>query len=798
MIHAFGEFELDDGLFELRRSGEVLKLPPKTFDLLLYLVRHRDRVVSKSELLDKLWPGEHVTEAVLPTNVSAARAALRDSRGRSGMIQTVHGRGYRFVAPVEEHAAGLRVPSRTASEARLFVGREDVMAELRALLDDCFAGSGRVALLSGEPGIGKTCTAERLADEARRRGALVLEGRATEAEGVPAFWPWVRVLRGLALGLTLEELRDSVGPAAAELARLVPELRQQIPELPDPGPEESAQARFRLFDAVATVLRGTNRTRALVLFLDDLHWADEPTLLLLQFVAREIRDARVLLLGAYRDVELRRQHPLARVLGELAREAHHRRISLGGLEEQDVARFVEASTGRPASAALVAAVFRRTEGNPFFVHETVRLLASEGRLEGEAPSEAAWDVGLPEGVREVIGRRLDRLSEECNQALTRAAVIGREFDVPLLARVCEQPPARVLDLLDEAESARIVVPAVGGHRTPSPGCFAFGHALVRETLYEELTVPQRVRLHRRVAESLEALGGERTGTHLAELARQFFQAAPGGDVERALAYCVRAGEHALELLAWEEAVAHFERALQAIELAVPVEEAHRCELVLALGRAQWQAGHYPEGRRTFSLAATLARKLDRADLLAEAAIGLGGWPQFFADEPRADPPTPIGRSSRKRSSGCPATPWRCAPASRADSLATPTCSSAGNGASRRWSWPERRRTPMRSSMRSTRGSQRCWARTTPTAASRWPASSSSGPSREAVGTASSWLGRRGSARCCCWGTWRPWIASSLPATPSLRSCGCPSTITPSPASVWPVPWATDASTTRST
>jgi DNA-binding winged helix-turn-helix (wHTH) protein/tetratricopeptide (TPR) repeat protein len=640
MIHAFGDFELDDAVFELRRGDEPVKLPPKTFDLLLYLVRHRSRVVSKAELLDKVWAGEHVTEAVLPTHVRAARAAMDDSRGREGLIQTVHGRGYRFVAPVEERheAAGCRSATPDAATSLghddVFVGRDEVMAELRVLLDEAFEGRSRVVMLVGEPGIGKTRAAEELAREARSRGALVLEGRCYEGEGVPAFWPWVQALRGFVAGLDPTVLRESLGVGAAEVARLVPEVGERLPDLVSPLPLESDQARFRFFDAVTTGLRNAGRARPLVVFLDDLHWADEPTLLLLHFFAREIREGRVLLLGAYRDVELRRQHPLARVLGELAREAHYRRVPLCGLSESDVGHFLEATTGRPSPTGLVPEVFRMTEGNPFFVHEMVRLLSAEGRF--AEPFDSHLDVRLPEGVREVIGRRLDRLSGDCNRMLTLAAVIGRQFDVSLLERIAELPGARVLDLLDEAESARIACPTrgqAGQAVLPRGGRYAFSHALIRETLYEELTAPQRVRLHRRAGETLESLVGQQADTLLTGLAHHFFQAAPGGDVGRAIEYCVRAGEQALELLAYEEGVVYFEHALQALELGVPVDEEKRCLLVLALGRARWQAGRYPEGRRTFAEAAVLARKLERPDLLARAALGLGGWPQFLADEP---------------------------------------------------------------------------------------------------------------------------------------------------------------------
>jgi predicted ATPase len=502
VIFSVADLELDEGLYQLRKRGEVVKLAPKAFDLLLYLIRHRDRVVSKAELLDELWPGEHVTESVLPSNVAAVRRVLESGRSRSRLIQTVHGRGYRFVAAVEESEETAEAPHETG----LFVGRDDVMQELRAALDEVLSGRGRVGMLVGEPGIGKTRTAEELATEARRRGALVADGRCYEGEGVPAFWPWIQILRTLVADLPAARLREQLGAGASDIAPLVPELRTRFPDLPEPDAVESEQARFRLFDSVSTFLHNASRERALVLFLDDLHWADEPTLRLMQFLVREMRDARVALLGAYRDVELRRQHPLALVLGQLAQEPHFRRIPLRGLVESDVSLFIAVTTGRDASDALVRAVFEMTEGNPFFIHETVRLLDAEGRL-GTATPETPWSMSLPQGVREVIGRRLDQLSSECNRVLTVAAVMGRDFAVGVLEQVVRLSPDALLECLDEAAAARIVSDqaGTGGGATPLPlGHYAFTHALIREVLYEELTGPQRVRLHRRVAEVLEA------------------------------------------------------------------------------------------------------------------------------------------------------------------------------------------------------------------------------------------------------------------------------------------------------
>jgi DNA-binding winged helix-turn-helix (wHTH) protein/tetratricopeptide (TPR) repeat protein len=634
VIYAFAAFELDVALYQLRRDGEIVKLAPKAFDLLHYLIQHRDRVVAKGELLDELWRGEHVTESVLPTTVAAIRKALQDGRARPEEIQTVHGRGYRFVAPVEERAA----PAEARAETGLFVGREAVMQELRAELDEVLAGRGRVAMLAGEPGIGKTRTSEELAREARQRGALVAEARCHEGEGVPAFWPWVQILRALVKDLPGPRLREQLGAGAPDIAPLVPELCQRLPDLPHSVALDSEQARFRLFDSISIFLVNVSRVRPLLLLLDDLHWADEPSLRLLHFLVRGMRAARVGLLGTYRDVEVRRQHPLAQLLGLMAKEPHFRRILLRGLAEPDVARFIQETTGRATPEGLVRAVFEMTEGNPFFVCETVRLLDAEGRLQDGAAE--TWSVSLPQSVREVIGRRLDRLSTESNRVLGLAAMMGREFSVGVLEQVAELSRDALLERLDEAVAAGIVsdhATRVAGAAPLPLGHYAFSHALIREALYEETSGPQRVRLHRRIAEVLEASYARAAESHLPELAHHFFEAAPGGDVERAVDYGVRAAQQALELLAWEEGVAHYERVLEVEELMVPADDARRGELVLGLGQALWRAGLYPRARETFRQAIELARRQGDGRMLACAALGMGGWPQFRFDDPLGGP-----------------------------------------------------------------------------------------------------------------------------------------------------------------
>lgn len=603
----------------------MVRIEPKVFDVVRYLIAHAERVVSKDELLGRLWPGEHVSESVLPRCITVARKALGDDPNAQRMIQTVHGRGYRFVAPLQSAGAG--APGSIAAPSPLptrspFVGRDDAMRTLRAALTDAEAGRSRLVLLAGEPGIGKTRTAAEIAATARADGALVLTGRCHEGEGAPAFWPWVQVLRTIARNVGREEAMRALGAAAPDVCALVPELGAGAPPPAPAAALTAEQARFRLFDGIAMLLAAVTRSRPIVIVLDDLHWADKPSLLLLAFLARELRDARVLVLGAYRDTDLRRHSPLAAVLADLAREALHQRIALRGLGVDDVDRFVATTAGRTASPSLVRAVHAMTEGNPFFVGEIVRLLATENKLDRDSEG-ATLGIALPEGVREAIGRRLDVLSEECNRVLGIAAVLGREFELPVLAHVADVANDRLLELLDEAVTARAVVP----HASDAARYF-FAHALVREVLYEELSTPLRVRLHGRVGRVLaarEASGGSVT---LAEIAHHFFEGAPGGDVPAAVTFGERAAERALACLAYEEAVGHYERALQALELAVPIDEERRVVLLLALGDAQSRASERDRARSTFLRAAEGARGIARADLLARAALGFGGRLEF--------------------------------------------------------------------------------------------------------------------------------------------------------------------------
>jgi DNA-binding winged helix-turn-helix (wHTH) protein len=314
----FLDFELDEQLYELRRDGQVVELRRKVFDVLRYLVMHSDRLVTKDELLEQVWPGETIHEAVVAQNIACLRKVFSDSRDQKRAIQTVHGRGYRFVAAVERPSSARSTfppsPASAAGDAP-FVGREHTMRELTKLLDSARAGRGQFAVITGEAGIGKTRTSEELASVAEGLGARVYAGRCVEGEGAPAYWPWIQILRAA----TGDEGRARIG---AELAHWLGNWS----EAPRAAPLDSAEARFRLFDAIAAYLSQLGREQPLLLIFDDVHWADEATSQLLRFIAREVRGLRVLILATAREIDLRKEPATAALLA-----AAQARLYLNGL-----------------------------------------------------------------------------------------------------------------------------------------------------------------------------------------------------------------------------------------------------------------------------------------------------------------------------------------------------------------------------------------------------------------------------------------------------------------------------------
>jgi predicted ATPase len=419
-----------------------------------------------------------------------------------------------------------------------FVGREAVLARLREAWGRVCAGKREAVFLAGEPGIGKTRAAAEFVNALHTEGATVLFGRSDE-DALLAFQPFVEALRHYVREMEAHELREQVTLAGPELAILVPDLARRLPGLAEPLHGDAEGERYRLFEAVATLLTVASSAAPLVLVLDDLHWADKPSLLLLKHILRSPMQGRILVLGTYRETELSRTHPLAEVMADLRREHLFERISLDGLNEANVATMVASMAGRGAPSEVTRAVHAETDGNPFFVEEVLRHLQESGALAGRdgqwVSSLSVQEIGIPEGVREVVGRRLNRLSDGCNQMLAIAAVVGRQFEFKVMERVTGLAGDQLFELIDECVQARVVeeVPGAVDHYT-------FAHALIRQVLYEELSAGRRLRLHRQIGLALEARSEAGAQVNVADLARHFLAAAPAGETMRAISYAARA------------------------------------------------------------------------------------------------------------------------------------------------------------------------------------------------------------------------------------------------------------------
>jgi DNA-binding SARP family transcriptional activator len=531
-------------------------------------------------------------------------------------------------APRPSELGTVQAQATAASGAVPFVGRERELGDLLHGLEEALAGHGRSFLISGEPGIGKTRLAEQVSRRARERGAEVLVGRCWDAGGAPAYWPWVQAMRTHIQGSDRDLLRRELGRGAPDIAQILPELDELYDELPAPPSGDPEGVRFRVFEATTSFLRSASRTRPLVLVLDDLHAADAASLLLLQFLVAALADARILLLGVYRDVDPGLRHPLSETLAELRRHPVTRELPLSGLPEDDVASFVSLTSGREPAARLVGTLHRATDGNPLFLGEVMRLLATEDALESISDA-AVWRRTIPESVRAVIRRRLRHLSENCQLVLVLASVLGPEFDLEALEQVSEASGDVLLDVLDEAARERIVADVPG-----QPGRLRFTHALIRDTLYDEVPPGRRVQLHRRVGDALEKLYADNIEPHLAELAHHFYESARPAAAEKALAYARRAGERSLGRLAYEEAARLFTVGLKVLDRMERPHDEIRCELLLALGDAQARTGETPMSKRTYREAAELAERRSLSDHLARAALGYGG--RFIWDVSRDD------------------------------------------------------------------------------------------------------------------------------------------------------------------
>ena len=531
------------------------------------------------------------------------------------------------VVPEPEEGGGvpspqLELPTQAVAQAtRPLFGRE---SELTTWLElDPGRTEGQVvALLCGEPGIGKTRLAAECARQAHARGANVLWGSSHEDGFVP-YEPFADVVRQYLSRLDEPERRQLLKRTGAEVLELVPGL-SRVSDRSERASErlDATTQRYRLFDAVASLLVDAARSRPLMLVLEDLHWADPSTLNLLLHLHRVAEHAPIVTLATYRDAEVEPGGQFARTLAELRRIARPVRTELGGLSERHTHELVSALYGQSVEPEVSHGIYIQSEGNPFFVSEIVRC---------RRDIRYASTSDVSDGVKDLITRRIGSLSDDAVVLLNIASVIGREFDHSVLEQVSRHEPERMIDLIEEAIGARVIEEVPGGFLR-----YSFCHALIREALYGELSRTRRARVHREIADVLSGNAADIDPGGAAELAHHLHAAIDDHrGARRAMKASVIAGDHAMRQHAYEDACAHYDRALTVVEQA-SASDVERCQVLLARGAAQRRYGDGPAARATFEQAAELARALGDGRRLASAALGFGGREHVPVSSGRAD------------------------------------------------------------------------------------------------------------------------------------------------------------------
>jgi DNA-binding winged helix-turn-helix (wHTH) protein len=617
--YEFGPFRLDVASFELRRDGVRVPLERRVFDLLLYLIRHRERVVASEELLAKVWQGTVVTRASLARAIRLARCALLDSTS-STWIATAHGRGYRFVGELrlpggtaagEPSAPSFDAAANVASVATArdhFLGRQAELAHMERMLGDACEGRGGVCILAGEPGIGKTRLAEQVRVRATARGMGILAAWCHDGEGAPSYWPWIQLLRTHAASQPAGQLQADLGPHVEVVASVVPDLREYLPALQPRAELAGDELRFRFFDGVGRLLLAAAKRRPLLLLVDDLHSADGPSLRLFDFLAREVSHAPLLMLATHRSADVDLPNRAREVLANVGRHRYCVRLELPGLTLNDIGVLVEAAGLRSElDRADLERVHRRTGGNPFFIRELVRHAAFTGA--------SIADGRVPDAIRDLLMARLSRLSSAAHELLRTASIVGSEWSEDLVRAVVNLESTDSARALDDALASGIV-----RRLSPTLGRFCFAHALFRETLYAELRSDERRRQHGRAAAWLAM---ERGTVDPGEVAYHAYLSA---ELDRGCAareWTLRSAAHAMSRLAYEDAADHYARALELVDrFGAEREKEVRCVLLVGLGEARIAAGDRPRATKAFLEAARLAKSQRSGPLLARIALGL--------------------------------------------------------------------------------------------------------------------------------------------------------------------------------
>ena len=474
---------------------------------------------------------------------------------------------------------------------QVFVGRENELNQLKAAFNNALSGEGSLSMIVGEPGIGKTSLVEQLSTYVAMRGGLTLVGHCYEEGSLSLpYLAFVEAMRTYVLDREVNDLRNELGSGASEVARIVSEVRDKLQVEPRPAtsPDED---RYRLFQAVTDFLSNAANIQPLLIVLEDLHDSDKGTLDLLTHITRRMDKNRFLIVGTYRDVEVDRAHPLTNTLAELRRVSSYNRILLRGLTIDEVHRMLSNLSGQDVPWRMAEVVHRQTEGNPLFVQEVLRYVIEDGLLvrEGDQWRTASADrlaASIPEGLRDVIGKRLSTLSPECNQILAVASVIGREFRFEVLQKVANVTEDLLYAAIEEARTTAVIEERTSIGAMVS---YRFTHAFFRQTLYEEMIAPRRNSLHQQIAKALEELYAERLADHAAELFDHFSNSNYPEDLEKAVKYGEMAADRASGVFDYGEAARLLEQTLQVREVLNPKDTAKKCDLLLALSNALMNA-----------------------------------------------------------------------------------------------------------------------------------------------------------------------------------------------------------------
>ncbi len=495
-----------------------------------------------------------------------------------------------------------------ARERTPFVARGGERAQLLRAVESAREGAGALVLIGGEAGVGKTRLVEEAAVEARRLGLLVLTGHCVDQQGAPPYLPTIEHIEEAARQVTPEALRQALGENAPEIAKLMPELRLRYPDIPEPVSLPPEQERRYLLHGVTEFVERAARATPLLLVFEDLHWADDSTLLLIRQLAQRIAQTPVLALGTYRDTDVRPGRPLAAVLPELLRQHLAEEIRLGPLSEAGVSAVLAGRVGSAPPPKLLALIYAETEGNPFFVEEVFRHLHEAGKLLDDT---GAWrsdvaisDTDVPRSVSLVIGQRLERVSDDCRRILTIAALAGKAFPFDLLAGFQDVNEDDLLVALEEATHATLIEDVSAGRDAR----YAFVHEQIRQTLLSLLSTARRQRLHLRMADALEKLHGDSAGRYAPEIAHHLYQAGAAAAGERTARWLLRTAEQALDALAFEDALADLDSA----RTVLPTEDLEGSVRILRL-RARALRGLVRIEEALAAFAAALAIAPDGAE-----------------------------------------------------------------------------------------------------------------------------------------------------------------------------------------